>query len=283
MKLTLLLACLWLDYYFDTGARFRNQSWFDYYIHRLKSLFGSHQSLWGGPVALAIILVPVFIIVAVLWSIAARFSGVVELAIGFVVLWYCFGPTNLQEALVHYLKKDADVATSEQEVKAAAGPLLSGPAFYRGVTELIFWQAHERFFGVIFWFLILGPVGAILYRMISWLQENAVRLQAEFYPNFSHHVYMLYWIAAWVPSRLAALCYTLTGNFMPGFDVWKNDLVKSDRCKEVLIDSGLAALTTEPADVATREENLKAQGVVQRGLLIWILVAAVATLGHAFL
>jgi membrane protein required for beta-lactamase induction len=283
MKLTLLLACLWLDYYFDTGARFRNQSWFDYYIQRLKSLFGSHPSIWGGPMSLVVILVPVFIIVAILWSIAARFSGVVELAIGFVVLWYCFGPTNLQEALVHYLKKDADVAATEQEVKAAAGPLINGQTFHRSVTELVFWQAHERFFGVIFWFLILGPVGALLYRMISWLQENAARLQAEFYPNFSNHVHQLYWLSAWVPSRLAALSYTLTGNFMPGFDVWKNDLVKGNHCKDVLIDSGLAALTTESAAEATREENLKAQAVVQRGLLIWVLVAAVATLGHAFL
>ncbi|MGA2654604.1 MAG: regulatory signaling modulator protein AmpE [Gammaproteobacteria bacterium] len=283
MKLTLLLACLWLDYYFDTGARFRNQAWFDVYITRLKSLLGSHQTLWGGPLSLVIVLLPVFIVLAILWAIAGHFSGVVELAIGFVVLYFCFGPTALQEALVHYLKKDADVASAEQELKSAGGALINAQTFNRSVTELVFWQAHERFFGVIFWFLILGPVGALLYRMISWMQENAHRLQAEFYPQFSQHIDTVYWISAWIPSRLAALSYTLGGNFMPGFDVWKNGLVKTDRCKEELIDSGLAALTTEPAASATREENLKAHGIVLRALFIWVLVAAVATLGHAFL
>lgn len=283
MKLTLLLACLWLDYYFDTGARWRNQKWFEQYVHRLKSLTGDNKTLWGGPMSLAVILVPVVIVLAILWSIAGRFSGIVELAVGFAVLWFCFGPTNLQESLVHYLKKDADPALAEQEVKAAAGDLINPQTFNRSVTELIFWQAHERFFGVIFWFLILGPVGALLYRLVSWMQENASRMQSEFYPQYAHNVYQLYWVIAWIPSRLAALSYTLTGNFMPGFDTWKNDLVKVDRCKEVLIDSGLASLTPESATQATREENLKAQGIVQRGLLIWVLVAAVATLGHAFL
>ena len=209
--------------------------------------------------ALAIILVPAIIILGLVWSIAGHFSGIIELAIGFVVLWFCFGPTNVQEALVHYLKKDADPVASEQELKTAAGDLVSGESFYRSVSGLIFWQAHERFFGVIFWFLILGPVGALLYRMISWMQESAPRLQAEFYPEYSHHIHQLYWIAAWIPSRLAALSYTLTGNFLPGFDTWKNDLVKTDRCREVLIDSGLASLTTQSAADANREENLKAQ------------------------
>jgi membrane protein required for beta-lactamase induction len=249
----------------------------------MKSLLGSQKSLWTGPLALVIILVPAFIILGLIWSIAGRFSGIIELAIGFAVLWFCFGPTPLQESLVQYLKKDADPVASEQALKATAGDLVNGESFYRSVSGLIFWQAHERFFGVIFWFLVLGPVGALLYRMISWLQESAPRLQAEFYPQYAHHVYQLYWIVAWIPSRLAALSYTLTGNFLPGFDTWKNDLVKADRCREVLVDSGLASLTHEPAANATREENLKAQGIVQRGILIWVLVAAVATLGHAFL
>jgi membrane protein required for beta-lactamase induction len=283
MKLTLLLACLWLDYYFDTGARWRNQAWFDHYVQWMKSLLGNHKSIWGGPLSLVVILVPVFIILAIVWSIAGRFSGIVELAIGFAVLWFCFGPTTLQEALVQYLKKDADPVATEQAVKIAAGNLINEQSFNRSVTELIFWQAHERFFGVIFWFLVLGPVGALLFRMISWMQENALRLQTDFYPNYASHVHQLYWLTAWVPSRLAALSYTLTGNFMPGFDTWKNSLVKADGCREVLIDSGLASLTTESATQATREENLKAQGIVHRGLLIWVLVAAVATLGHAFL
>ncbi len=283
MKLTLLLACLWLDYYFDTGARWRNQAWFDHYVQWIKTLLGDNKSIWGGPVAIAIILVPAIIILAILWGIMGQFSGIIELAIGFAVLWFCFGPTALQETLVHYLKKDADVVKTEADVKAAAGNLLDGKSFHRGVSELIFWQAHERFFGVIFWFLILGPVGALLFRMVSWMQETAARYQADFYPNYASQVYQLYWVIAWIPSRLAALSYTLTGNFLPGFDTWKNDLVKADRCKEVLIDSGMASLTTESAEKATREENLKAQGVVQRGLIIWVLVAAVATLGHAFL
>lgn len=281
MKLTLLLACLWLDYYFDTGARWRNQSWFDQYVQTLKSILSGQKSIWGSPVAIAVILIPALIILAIIWSIAGRFSGIIELAIGFAVLWFCFAPTNLQESLTHYLKKDADPTKTEAEVRTAAGDLI-GSDFYRSVSGLIFWQAHERFFGVIFWFLILGPVGALLFRMVSWMQETAPRMQEEFYPNYANNVYQIYWMIAWIPSRLAALSYTLTGNFLPGFDKWKNELLKADRCREVLEESGLAALTGEntPAD---REENLKAQGIVYRGLLIWVLVAAIATLGQAFI
>lgn len=283
MKLTLILACLWLDYYFDTGARWRNQAWFDSYVHWVKSLLGNKQSLWQGPLSLAIVLVPVAIILAIVWSIAGRFSGVIELIIGFGVLWFCFGPTHLQEAIVHYLKKDGDHVEAEKTLKVEASNLISTQPFHRGVTELIFWQAHERFFGVIFWFLLLGPVGAILFRMSSWMQQTAPRLQADFYPQYAQHVNQLYWIIAWAPSRLAAFSYALVGNFLPGFEKWKDEAFKADHCRETLIDSGVAALGAGAANEANREENLKAQGIVQRSLIVWVIVIAVGTLSRVFI
>ncbi len=282
MKLTLILACLWLDYYFDTGLKWRNPAWFGDYIRWIKSTIGEKVGAWKGPLSIVITLLPVVVILAILWSLVGRHSAVVELVVGFIVLWYCFGPTELQETLTLYLKKETDTAEAEQALKVAGADLMDPTlSFHRNVTELVFWQAHERFFGVIFWFLLLGPVGAVLFRMVSWMHETAPRMVDEFYPHYPKHIHQLYWIIAWIPSRLAAFSYSLVGNFLPGFDQWKNDLVKPNRCREVLIDTGLASLgVSEHAD---KEENLKAQGIVQRGLIVWIIVAAVATLSQAFI
>jgi membrane protein required for beta-lactamase induction len=108
-------------------------------------------------------------------------------------------------------------------------------------------------------------------------------LQDEFYPAYATHIGNLYWVIAWLPSRLTAFTYALVGNFIPGFEHWKNDVVTTDRCREILIDSGVAALGAGSASDATREENLKAQGMIYRSLIVWVLVVALATLSRAFI
>ncbi len=283
MKLIIILLCLWLDYYMHIGAKGRQQSYFNRYENFLKDKLGNTK-VWEGWFSLITIAAPIFIIVGAIQLYGITQSNMVELILGVVVLLFCLGSSPLQNKLEHYLKpKEGGEKQAESELKEAiADAGISGGDFFRNVTQLQLWQSHERFFAIVFWFLILGPIGAILYRMISWFHDNALHGEAMYDKQLDHMTQIHNW-AAWIPARIVALTYTLVGNFMASFDVWLKQAPKMGLVKEILISCGFASLGIADDDKGDKEENEHAQKLVHRALLVWVLIIAVATLGKLFL
>ncbi len=286
MKLIVILLCLWLDYYMHVGARGRQQYYFNRYEDFLKNLF-TRMSWWEGPLSLVVISLPIILIVGVIQWYGVVHANLLTLLLGVAVLLFCLGTSPLQSKLDDYLRADdAKAVESENALKTFMNDvgIKSDEGFYRTVTQLQFWQCHERFFAIVFWFLILGPIGAIVYRMISWFHDNAVH-GVSMYPKQAEQMTWLHGWAAWLPSRLVSLTYTLVGNFMASFDVWYKVAFKIGAVNDILVDSGMASLglTDTPANQATKDENLHAQALILRALLVWVLVIAVATLGQLFL
>ncbi len=56
----------------------------------------------------------------------------------------------------------------------ACGPKAACPRLLDGgsLVEAVFRNAQHRWFGVLFWFLLLGPVGALLYRLVALSAEG---------------------------------------------------------------------------------------------------------------
>ena len=57
-------------------------------------------------------------------------------------------------------------------------------------------QALRRWFGVIFWFAVLGIVGAFLYRMVDWLVSEEHSLSDEQRGLFARMQQIMDWPAA---------------------------------------------------------------------------------------
>lgn len=92
-----------------------------------------------------------------------------------------------------------------------------------------FWLAWRRFagcwylnrlFAVFFWFFLLGPAGAVFYRLIS-LYNRHPQVAAGNLPSYRQWQ----WVLEWLPVRYMALCCCLAGNFTPGFNVWRQLLL----------------------------------------------------------
>lgn len=292
MKLIIILLCLWLDHYMHIGAKGRQQHYFNAYEDFLKKYLGS-TGVWQGPVSLVIVALPILLIVGLLQLYGMFHSNMVELILGVLVLLFCLGASPLQDKLETYLRprdkegeKGESAGTSEAELKKIVedAGVDSKQGFHRNVTELTLWQSHERFFAIVFWFLILGPIGAIAYRMISWFHDNALHGEAMYDKQLDQMTWLHTW-AAWIPARLVALSYTLVGNFMSSFDVWMKMAIKPAMSKEILVDSGMASLGLDEGSAkgADKTENVQAMGLVHRALLVWVLIIAVATIGQLFL
>jgi membrane protein required for beta-lactamase induction len=286
MKLIIILLCLWLDHYMHVGSRGRQQQYFNVYENFIKKIFGTSK-IFQGPTSLVIIAAPVILIVGVLQLIGMFRSDLVDLLLGVATLLFCLGASPLQYRIEAYLTpKEGKATASETELKdylKEAGVKTHG-GFHRGVTDLILSQSHERLFAIVFWFLILGPIGAITYRLISWFHDNAMHGEAM-YDTQLEHMTLVHKYAAWIPARLVALSYTLVGNFMASFDTWLKMAVNPKISQEILVACGDASLglSATPANTATKAENDAAMHLVQRALLVWVLIIAVATLGQLFL
>ena len=129
------------------------------------------------------------------------------------------------------------------------------------LEEAIFVQANNRVFGVLFWFMALGPAGAWLFRVSDLMRRRAVfeyrgRADASSeVPEFVGALQVIHGILAWGPARLLALGYALVGGFdrargawrdltqgagVPFFD-WEGSVVRSTRFGTAVVSASMKA------------------------------------------
>ena len=145
-------------------ASFRQYGWYDAWLHWLGES-ARDGGVWTKRHGIALALVPVLLVVALLqWLLDGPVYGLVGLLFDIAILVYAWGPRDLDvdvEAVI-----DAHDTPTRRTAIARLGltgetASLDGPA----LVEAVFINALQRWFGVLFWFLLLGPVGAILYRL----------------------------------------------------------------------------------------------------------------------
>lgn len=81
-------------------------------------------------------------------------------------------------------------------------------------------SSHRQMFGVLFWFVLLiplGPVGAVLYRCASILSRRWVATQGR----FGVCAQRVFHAINWLPARLTAVTYAIAGNFDDATFCWR--------------------------------------------------------------
>ena len=130
---------------------------------------------------------------------------------------------------------------------------LTLPQMMQGVIEAILIQANERWFAIIFWFFVLGPMGALFYRLASVLKDHAEALRSNKAEesgepdSYAAAAQQLHAILGWLPARFTALSYAVMGSFVDAIDGWSQGIYdplmnRSSRNADVVMASGLGAL-----------------------------------------
>lgn len=249
------------------------------------------------PIVIIVILLvlPVF---AVVFALGDSLLGFPYLILGVFVLFFSLGPHDIGEDVDEYCKaiEDGDKDRIQQTASAIIESEVPQDTLARihRVEEAVCVQANNRLFAVIFWFVLLGPLGAWTYRVIDMIRRCAVFAAArnEEASGTSERmrdaaVFLHGWFA-WIPARLTAIGYAAAGNFDPALGAWRAPTEqKSDSPSEynehLLARVGVGALALgDDAD-----EDLVSRGVrgataanqlVFRLLLIWAVVIAAMTL-----
>jgi membrane protein required for beta-lactamase induction len=277
MALISIIVGLLFDRAFRHLHDLRDLSWFEYYTSAITRLVRTSNGLVQ---AIAVLVFPILIVAAIHYMLSGFLLGLLDLIFGILVFAYCLGPACLSSDIEYYL--DARRLGDEDEALHFAGALTERAASTApdqqtdDVTRAILYVANERIFAVIFWFVIIGPVGAVLYRLTTSLSK-----QDGLDDSLTAVATLFQAVLTWVPARMLAAGYALTGHFDGALQAYRNRPYEPDLALEnydVLVSTGMGALRDHEA---TDEISsiISAKNLVMRSILIWIAVLAVLTLG----
>ncbi len=153
--------------------------------------------------------------------------------------------------------------------------------------ERLFSHSLRQTFGVLFWFVLLGPAGAVLYRLASILS----RRWNEASPGFRDAPGKIFHVLNWLPARLSGLTYAVAGNFEDAMTCWRTQSASwPDQEESVVLSAGAGAMGVklgQPVQlvgpgVAREEIGMgddpdadqidSAISMIWRGLMVWLVV-----------
>lgn len=298
MHLIALLIGLLIERLATQWFRWRRMRWLDRIVD-----FGFDQagrvSSWPSlipVILLAVVLVlPVF---AVIFSLLDPDNPLPFLLLAIVVLLFSLGPRDIGEEIDEYCQ--ALESEDDEQIQHATKAIVEGdvPEDDRErigrVEEAVCIQANNRLFAIVFWFVVLGPLGAWTYRVTDLIRRRAVFTAARDEESAGNAArirdaaVMLHGWFAWIPARLTAVGYATAGNFDEAFAALRTptgerDASTSEHSEHLLARVGLAALSIEDKPDETATERgirgaIAAKRLVFRLLVIWVVIIAAMTL-----
>ena len=277
MALICIVIALLVERTTHSLQELRNFRWFEQYsqwmINHLPGLTNQGASL------IVILLLPIIIVTGIIQnSLDDKFFSLFSLLFSLAVLIYTLGPRDLNREVDDYLEA-RESGNEEQAQKIASmmsrKPVSASPDQQSvDVMHAILTESNDRIFSVIFWFLVLGPLGALMFRLASYT------MQTTHNSTLGAAARKLQAIMAWAPAHLVAAGYALTGNY-EGASQGFREKVKQDELSEcnymTLITAGLGALKDcEPGEETACIRSTR--GLVLRTLVVWVAVIAVLTL-----
>jgi len=260
---------------------YRHYDYFMHYVDWMRARISGPT--WDHIGGLLIVLLPVWLAVGWLqYWISDWLFGLIGLLFYVTVLVYCLGPRDLAVDVDIWCEV-CDSSDSDLRKHAASRllgsdePLLNERECGRQITGAILVEANDRLFAVLFWFVLLGPLGAVVYRSVAVLHQQRHE-QGEFGDSIS----WLYSLLVWFPARLVALGYALSGHFEAAIEGWRRvhqDYSHGIEGSERLLDvTGSGALGWGDDEESVQSPARAAMRLVWRTLTIWLVIISLLTL-----
>lgn len=239
------LIAVVLDIWLGEPRRFHPLAGFGQLATRLEQLLygptNADRVIRGG-VALSLAVLPVVVLV---W-IGSTLPG-----IGFFVevmaLYLTLGLTSLAQhgQAVAVALQHGDLPLAQQRVGwmvSRDSQSLDEGGVIKATIESVLENGNDAIFGALFWFLILGAPGAVLYRLVNTL-DAMWGYRTDRYREFGWAVARLDDLLNWLPARLTALAYTLLGDSRYAWSCWRSqgELTESPNAG-VVMAAGAGAL-----------------------------------------
>lgn len=178
-------------------------------------------------------------------SLANRLLGIVY-DIGVLYLTVGFRQFSHYYTDIHLALRMGELDRARQllgEWRGQSAERLGSGEVARLAIEQALLASHRHVFGPLFWFVVLGPGGAVAYRLALFLsQEWGGRGDREFgdFGLFSRRAFD---IVDWLPVRATAAAFAIVGDFEGAIYSWRSQAGRwPDPSAGILLASGAGAL-----------------------------------------
>lgn len=276
MSFLVILLVLWVEKFSAGRLRIQQDGFWLGLLQRVQQ--GSlQQAPWLCLAAL--VLMPVLALGLVLLMLEPLAYGWLALPVHLLVLIYSLGRGDVLAALGPFRdawrRGDAQAAYHVAERDLGLQPE-EGVALLPQVQGHLLWQAYQSFFAVIFWYLLLGPMAALAYRLLALSAEHTEQ------PALRERAVQLRHAFDWLPARVLASSFALVGNFVAVSRALLHELLSWDISAMQLVAKAGRAAGEMPAPVMGEEgvETLdqlwqlliRAAVVWYAGYALWVLL-----------
>lgn len=228
-------------------------------------------------------------------TLLSFFSAPIQALIGTLILYVTIGGRSLQE---HAERVSHDLHSGNlSEARIHVSWLVSRDTrqldetgISKACVESVLENGNDALFAPIFWFCVLGPAGAILYRLANTL-DAMWGYRTTRYLNFGRAAARLDDALNYLPARLTALSYAFAGQTVQALSCWRTQAPSWDSPNAgPVMAAGAGALnlrlggaadyhgaTEERPTLGTGKapgiiDIARAQTLVRHALLLWLAV-----------
>ena len=302
MNLIMVLIALGVELRLGDFDRYRNLAWFERYAYWLESRLAG-AGFWNGAGGVLVTLSIPLLLLGVLVYLAGEAHFLLGFILSLLVLIYSFGPAlnSLVSRYADALSSDDDGACREILEQILYGEDAAGGTDPDRVISSIMVRAHEYLFAIVFWFVLLGAVGALMYCLVL----NLAHRHENTDNGYAGAIRDLHNILMWPSARLQALGFALGGSLVSALESWRTVSGNTlDISREVIAVSGFGALHYTPAggvdadagvdtdaeEGAGAEEDAGADkevfiariretlALINRTLIVWLIVLGLMTI-----
>ncbi len=285
----------------------RVQEWLDAYARFLERQFNGGErrhgvTAWGVGVA-----VPTLCVLGVQIGLD-MLHAVLTLLFSVAMLYFLMGFRQFSHFFtnIHLALRAGEIERARTLFHAWTGresSRLSASEIVRLTIEDGILASHRHVFAPLFWFMLLGPAGALLYRLSVAMNqreaapatpESGFVIPRDAFGEFSRQAFEF---LDWLPARLTAVTFAIVGDFEDAIYCWRTQAQQwHDAAAGILLASGGGALGVKlgqplpeaigveerpelgMGDEADIDHLQSAIGLVWRALVLCLLLLVLLTL-----
>ena len=274
MTFLAVVIAFFIVQYTNSVVTLQSDDWYKNWASMSKSWFDAEAT------QAAVLIAGPLIIMWILLGVVEGISSFLLFLVSIPVLLYCLGRGDFSEWIRGYTeayhRNDNEVASDYAErLGVDISDIEDWASLHKAVLQRAAYRGFERWFPVLFWFTLLGPLGGLLYRL-TWLgvhhsgNSDDVRLSSA----------RLLWLLEWPAVRLIGLTFCLVGNFVAGLSRWRASVLDTEHSSvdtlEAYLHGALSVNGEEITCESVSEQEIESlQSLLSRSLILWLCALAV--------
>ncbi|MBI3570379.1 MAG: regulatory signaling modulator protein AmpE [Gammaproteobacteria bacterium] len=298
--LIIVLLAILLDHLIPDRQGIKPFAWYRDWAESIEERFNGGKRTHGiGAVMLATL--PIVAGVLLIHYILGELGWMLRVAFDVVVLYLCLDVHRLGKTAnaISNALESGELGEADEKLRELIGkgvPERTDANIARAAVEGVLKQGNSLIVSPIFWFILLGPFGAVLQRL-SCILDSLWGHRYERFAEFGWAAARFDDLMGWIPARITALSYALMGSFEDALHCWRRRVgVWSDINSGPLLASGFGAMhmqiceAVEEGEYEEKTSDLtvipdaghvhRAVALVWRVLLLWLVIGILMTGAH---